>query len=90
MKNCLFVCMTAAALALPALSHADDDFYGKIESRPDGKTGSWVINGRTLDITAATELKEEAGPMVAGACVEVEIEEGIVEEIETVKMSRCN
>lgn len=89
MRKYLLVGITAAALGLPALGHADDDFYGKVETRPDGKTGAWVINGRTLDVTAETELEEGAGPLVPGACVEVEIDEGIVEEIETVKMSKC-
>jgi hypothetical protein len=90
MNRTMFVWMSVLMLGLPIASHADDEFYGKIESRPDGKTGSWVINGRTLEVTAETELEEGAGPMVAGACAEVEIDEGIVEEIETVKMSKCN
>lgn len=88
MRNLKFACL-AILLAMPMTGLADDEFYGKVETRPDGKTGSWVINGRTLEVTAETELEEGAGPLVPGACVEVEIDEGIVEEIETVKMSKC-
>ena len=88
MKRYTFI-LLAAMFALPVTSYADDDFYGKVESRPDDKVGTWVIDGRNLDVTSATKLKEKIGPLVVGTCVEVEIEEGLVEEIETVKMSKC-
>lgn len=90
MKRLLFACMSVCVLALPAIGQADDSFYGKVESRPDTKDGSWVINGRTLEVTAAAELEEKAGPLVPGACVEVEMEDGVVKEIESVKMSKCS
>lgn len=90
MQRYMFVLLSTFMLALPMVGHADDGFYGKVETRPDAKVGSWVIDGRNLDVTAAAELEEEAGPLVAGACVKVEIEKGIVEEIETVKMDKCN
>ncbi|HEU4709341.1 MAG TPA: hypothetical protein VFS17_08515 [Methylophilaceae bacterium] len=89
MKHLLFVCLSALALTLPAVGQADDSFKGKVESRPADKVGEWVIDGRKLDVTAAAELEEKAGPMVAGACVEVEMDDGIVEEIETVDMDKC-
>jgi hypothetical protein len=89
MQRYMFVLLSTFMLTLPMVGHADDDFYGKVETRPDAKVGSWTIDGRNLDVTASAELKEEAGPLVAGACVEVEMEKGIVEEIETVKMDKC-
>jgi hypothetical protein len=85
----MFVLISALMFVLPMTGHADDDFYGKVESRPDDKVGTWVIDGRNLDVTSATRLKEKISPLVAGTCVEVEIDEGIVQEIETVKMSKC-
>lgn len=88
MKRYAFI-LLAAIFALPVTSQADDDFYGKVESRPDDKVGTWVIDGRNLDVTSATRLKEKIAPLAVGTCVEVEIEEGLVEEIETVKMSKC-
>ena len=89
MQRYMVVLLSTFMLALPIASQADDDFYGTVETRPDAKVGSWVIGGRTLDVTASAELEEETAPLVAGACVKVEIEKGIVEEIETVKMDKC-
>lgn len=90
MKQLVFAALSATTLALSLTSHAGDEFYGKVEARPDSKVGSWVINGRTLDVTAKAELEEESAPLVPGACVKVEIEDGIVEEIESVKMDKCS
>jgi len=90
MKRYVLFLISGLLLSLPMVSQADDSFYGKVESRPDSKTGSWVIGGRTLDVTAGAELEEESAPLVEGACVKVEIEKGIVEEIETVKMDKCD
>ena len=89
MKQLLLVCLSALALILPVVSQADDSFKGKVESRPGDKVGTWVIDGRKLDVTAKAELEEKAGPLVQGACVEVEIDDGIVEEIESVDMDKC-
>jgi hypothetical protein len=86
----LFVAMFALMFALPVVSHADEDFYGKIESRPDAGTGQWVIGGRNVDVTARTHLDDRKGPLEVGACVEVEIDDGIVEEIETERMRKCD
>ena len=90
MKRYMFVLMSALMFALPVASHADDDFYGKIESRPDGKVGQWMIGGKAVNATAETELDEDNGVHKVGACVEVEIEDGIVEEIETENMMKCD
>lgn len=91
MKNLLLACVSAFVLVLPMTGQADDDFYGKIESRPDGaKAGQWVIGGRTVGVTARTELDERKGPHAVGACVEVEFDDGIVEEIETERMKKCD
>lgn len=89
MKQLVFVCISAFALVLPSIGQADDSFHGKVDARPADKVGEWVIDGRKLDVTSAAKLEEEAGPLVAGACVEVEIEDGIVEEIESVDMDKC-
>lgn len=89
MKQLLLVCLSTLALTLPAVGQAGDSFKGKVESRPADKVGEWVIDGRKLDVTAKTELEEKAGPLVPGACVEVEIDDGIIEEIESVDMDKC-
>lgn len=90
MKHYLFLLLSAGMLALPLASQAGEDFYGKIETRPDGKVGQWVIGGKAVNATAETELDEDAGPHAVGACVEVEVEDGVVEEIETENMKKCD
>ena len=68
----LFAC-AVLVLGFVAVAAADEDFYGIIESRPEGKVGTWVIGG----------------PLKVGACVEVEIDDGKVEEIETEPARKC-
>ena len=64
--------------------------YGLIESRPEGKVGPWMIGGRSFDVTDKTKLEEDDGPLVVGACAEVEFEGNMVKEIESEKKSKCN
>ena len=78
--------VVSAVLLIPVNSHADDDFYGAIESRPDGKAGIWIIGGRQIEVTERTKLE---GPLVVGTCAEVEYEGSLVEKIESEKMSKC-
>lgn len=83
-----------AALAFSSVTFtvqaAEEEFYGVIESRPEGtNVGTWVISGRTLEVTKAAEIEQKHGPLVVGACVEVEIEDGVVEEIESKKKEKC-
>jgi hypothetical protein len=78
--------VVSAVLLIPLNSYADDEFYGIIESRPDGKPGTWVIGGRQVEVTERTKLE---GPLAVGTCAEVEYEGNLVEEIESEKMSKC-
>jgi hypothetical protein len=68
---------------------AFDDFNGKIESRPADGMGAWVIGGRTIYATEKTKLDESDGPLEVGACVEVDISQGWVQEIERDSDWRC-
>ena len=63
--------------------------YGPIESRPEGKEGTWVIAGRTFTVTDTTKLDEDGGPLVVGACAQVELKGMVVEEIESEETSKC-
>jgi hypothetical protein len=79
-----------AALAASVDAGSDEEFYGKIESRPLGKAGTWTIGGRQVAVTDATKLDEEDGPLVVGACAEVEYKGGAVKEIESEdEISKC-
>jgi hypothetical protein len=83
-----YIFMAAALLAAP-VSNASKDFYGTIESRPEGNTGTWVVGGRKVDVTDKTRLGEEYGPLSVGACVEVEYEGKAVKEIATEEKKKC-
>ncbi|MFN0086832.1 MAG: DUF5666 domain-containing protein [Blastocatellia bacterium] len=49
-------------------------FLGKVEKLPSttGRIGDWVISGRTVRVTANTQLKTERGDFMAGSLVDVE------------------
>jgi len=65
------------------------DYTGILEHRPDGKDGMWVIDGKSFSVTDEADLDEDHGPITAGACVELEMEDGEVQEIESEKMEKC-
>ncbi len=83
------VLATSMCLWLSFPSYADEEFYGIIESRPEGKVGTWVIGGRDVEVTERTKLEEDHGPLVIGVCAEVEYEGGMVEEIESEAPAKC-
>ena len=87
----LLVLVSACAVSALMMNsaYAFDDFNGKIESRPDGRNGEWVIGGRTLYVTDKTNLDESDGALEVGACVEVDISQGWVTEIERDADWRC-
>ena len=68
---------------------ADDDFYGILESRPEGIAGPWVVGGQTFQATVATRWSVDDGPLSPGVCVSVDWENGQVWEIESEPMSAC-
>jgi hypothetical protein len=81
---CLFLVQGVALVA-----QADDDWYGVIESRPEGKVGKWTVGGRTLDVTDKTDIDQDHGALLKGTCVEVEIDDEVVEEIESEPPDKC-
>jgi hypothetical protein len=87
-STCLASLALAALTGVP-VAMADDDFYGIVQSRPAGKVGTWVIGGRSFEATRDTDLDEDDGPLRVGACAEVYIDDGRVEEIETEPLRDC-
>ena len=84
---CALIAQSIAQVAV-----AEDEFHGIIESRPDAKAGTWVVGGRSINVTENTKLDEDHGPLNAGACVEVELESGpveVAEKIESEPPSKC-
>lgn len=86
-----FKSLSAVALILgSSVALADEEFYGIIEQRPQTNLGMWVIAGQQIEVTKKTELESEHGPLAVGACVEVEHEKNVAEEIESVKPEKCS
>ncbi len=81
---CAFFLLSTGGVAV-----AHKEFHGIVESRPDGKVGTWVVAGRSVEVTAKTRLKEHHGPLNIGACAEVEIDKGKVKEIESEPLRKC-
>lgn len=65
------------------------EYTGILEHRPDGKDGMWVIDGKSFSVTDEVDLDEDHGPIAAGACVELEMDDGEVKEIESQDMNKC-
>jgi hypothetical protein len=91
MKKLLVIVASAfIAQSVTNLALADDDFYGIVETRPVGTAGTWVVGGRTVTATEDTELDDDhETSFAAGTCVQVEMEDGLVEEIESESPSKC-
>jgi len=70
-------------------SDNEAEYTGILDHRPEGKDGMWVIGGKSFSVTDEVDLDEDHGPITAGACVELEMEDGEVKEIETEEMEKC-
>ena len=47
-------------------------FYGTIQQMPaSGFIGTWIVSGRTVNVSNATRIEQEHGPAIVGAYVEV-------------------
>jgi hypothetical protein len=91
MKRFIFMLLIfSTVLWMPWSSHADEEFYGIVESRPEGKIGTWVIGGRQVEVTEKTEIDEDDGHLAVGACAQVEYDGNFVEEIESEDKSKCS
>jgi hypothetical protein len=87
LRHLLFASITI--LFLSSIGCESVKIYGPIESRPEGKEGTWIIAGRTFTVTDTTKLDEDNGPLVVGACAQVELKGIVVEEIESEEASKC-
>jgi hypothetical protein len=81
--------ISATALSFSNSVMADEEFYGRIESRPMENPGIWVISGQQVEVTDNSKIDNDNGPLVVGSCVEVEHTKGVVKEIESSKPNKC-
>ena len=52
---------------------AKQEFYGVVQTMPEqGYVGLWNIDGKTVNVTKDTKIKEKHGKLAVGAYVEVE------------------
>jgi hypothetical protein len=84
-----FLPVVIGTLCLANIGCESVKIYGPIESRPEGKEGTWVIAGRTFTVTDTTELHEDDGPLVVGSCAQIELKGIVVEEIDSEEASKC-
>jgi hypothetical protein len=86
-----FTLILPAVLAILITACADNEveYTGILDHRPEGKDGMWVIDGKSFSVTDEVELDEDHGPITAGTCVELEMEDGEVKEIESEEMDKC-
>jgi hypothetical protein len=85
-KPALIVFLTSLSLSC---SDNEVEYTGILDHRPEGKDGMWVIDGKSYSVTDEVELDEDHGPITAGTCVELEMEDGDVKEIESEEMDKC-
>ena len=85
-KPALLVFLTSLSLSC---SDNEVEHTGILDHRPEGKDGMWVIDGKSFSVTDEVELDEDHGPITAGTCVELEMEDGEVKEIESEEMDKC-
>lgn len=69
-----------AAMMLAAFQgavYAGDDhgyrstFYGTVEELPAEFNGTWVVNGRPVEVTPQTTIEQEHGRIAVGSYVEI-------------------
>lgn len=46
-------------------------FYGTVEKIPQDYIGTWIVNGRAVEVTTSTKIEEEYGRATLGSYVEI-------------------
>lgn len=70
-------------------SKDNDDFYGIVQEKPKNNLGVWVVGNQKFTVTRDTEIDEDYESINIGSCVEIDIENNRVKEIESRHKSRC-
>jgi len=83
------ILVIVVAGSLTSCADKEIEYTGILDHRPEGKDGMWVIDGKSFSVTEEVELDEDHGPIKIGVCVELEMEDGDVQEIESKEMKKC-
>ena len=73
-------------------SSGDDNrtlFYGLVDMRPAGLQGTWTIDGRQFATNPQTDFDQVDGPLIVGSCAKVDLQNGLVNEIESESIDDC-
>lgn len=71
------------------ISKDNDDFYGIVQEKPKNNLGVWVVGNQKFTVTHDTEIDEDYESINIGSCVEIDIENNRVKEIESRHKGRC-
>lgn len=85
----IFVILMLSLSSSCSDSENEMKYTGLLEHRPEGKDGMWVIDGQSFSVSGEVDLDEDHGPLNVGTCVELEMEDGDVKEIESERMEKC-
>jgi hypothetical protein len=67
------VCLLVGSAIVLADDGEDFEFTGTIQSLPAmGLVGDWIVGGKTVHVTAKTEIEQDDGVVAVGAVVQVE------------------
>jgi len=104
MKQALFLLPLCLALLTGTAARADSDeykygrlnsakFYGIVDALPQGGIiGTWLINGRQVEVSRGTEIEQKRGRIAPGVYVKVEGHHSgsmfVAEEIEVKRKRR--
>lgn len=69
-----YVPILALLLAVPSFAGvlAESEITGRVQARPAGAEGEWLIAGRVVVATPATEIDADGGAIAVGDCVRAE------------------
>ena len=65
-------------------------FYGLVEMMPAGLQGTWTIGARQFATNPQTEFDQFDGPLIVGGCAKVDLQNGLVHEIESESIDDCD
>jgi len=49
----------------------DQEWFGVVITQPAGVAGTWIVGGMSFEASSGTQLEQNNGPLVVGACVRV-------------------
>ncbi len=85
---CAATCSLAAEAREP-VGHGETRFVGEVSMIPRNYMGFWRIASRQVVSDSMTEVVAMRGPLIVGACVQVDMRQQKVLKIETLRQDEC-